>query len=174
MFSSITNNIVRFLLLTFVQVMILNNIHLHGLFNPYIYPLFILLLPIETPIWIVLLLGFGSGWVIDFYSHTGGLHASATTLVAFMRAPLLKLLRPAGGYQLEDRPTIASLGFAWFISYSAVLIFTHHLFLFIAESFSFLQVTFVIEKIAVSSLVSVCIIVILQYLFYRRKVRTLQ
>jgi rod shape-determining protein MreD len=170
MFNSVVQNIIRFLLLTLVQVMVLNNIHLHGLFNPYIYPLFILMLPIETPVWLVLMLGFGSGWVIDFYSHTGGLHASATTLVAFLRSPILRLLRPAGGYQPEDKPAISSLGAA----YAAVLIVVHHLFLFIAESFSFLQFTFVMEKIFVSSLVSVSIMVILQYLFYRRKVRTLQ
>lgn len=174
MFSNVFQLVLRLLILTLVQVLILNNIHLHGLFNPYIYPLFILMLPIEMPVWLVLFLGFGSGWVIDFYSHTGGLHASATTLVAFLRTPMLRLLRPAGSYQPEDKPSISSLGAAWFISYASVLIVVHHLFLFIAESFSFLQFTFVLEKILISSLVSLIIIVMLQYLFYRRKVRALQ
>jgi len=173
MFSKITGNFLRFINLTLVQVIVLNNVHLHGLFNPYIYPLFILLLPIETPAWLVLVLGFFSGWVIDLYAHTGGVHASASVLTAFLRPLMLRLLKPAAGYQPEDRPTVSSMGFLWFFTYCSILIFIHHLWLFIIETFSFTQFIFVIEKIVISSLVSIAIIIILQYLFYRRRVPTI-
>jgi len=173
MLSNIFSIIIRFVLLTFAQVMVLNNIHLHGLFNPYIYPLFILLLPLETPTWLLLFLGFFSGLVIDWYSHTGGLHASASVLIAFIRPAMLNLLKPTGGYLPEDRPTISSMGFTWFLTYCSILVFIHHLFLFIIETFSLTQFVFVMEKILVSSVVSIAIMVILQYLFYRRKQRAL-
>ena len=171
MFSSISVNLLRFIILTFMQVMVLDNIHLHGLFNPYIYPLFILMLPLEAPAWFVIMLGFFSGWVIDLYSHTGGVHASASVLTAFLRPYLLQLLKPTVGYQPEDRASVSSMGFLWFFTYCSILIFLHHLWLFIAESFSFTQFIFVLEKIAVSSAVSIAIILILQYLFYRRNSR---
>jgi len=171
MFSKAFVNFLRFLILTFVQVMILDNVHLHGLFNPYIYPLFILMLPLETPPWLVIVLGFFSGWVIDFYSHSGGVHASASVLTAFLRPFMLRLLKPVVGYQPEDRVAISSMGFLWFFTYCSILIFIHHLWLFIVESFSFTQFIFVIEKIAISSLVSIAIIIMLQYVFYRRRVR---
>lgn len=173
MFSRITVNLLRFIILTLVQVMVLDHIHLHGLFNPYIYPLFILMLPIETPAWLVLVLGFFSGWTIDLFAHTGGVHASATVLTAFLRPFMLRLIKPAVGYQPEDRPAISSMGFLWFFTYTSILIFIHHLWLFIIETFSFTQFIFAIQKIAVSSVVSIAIIIILQYLFYRRKARSL-
>jgi rod shape-determining protein MreD len=174
MLSKIFPNFMRFILLTFVQVMILNNMHLHGLFNPYLYPLFILLLPLETPTWLLLFLGFFSGWVIDWYAHTGGLHAAASVLMAFVRRPMLNLIKPTSGYLPEDRPTISSMGFTWFITYCSILIFIHHFFLFMIETFSFAQFIFVIGRIILSTIVSITIMVILEYLFYRRKVRTIQ
>jgi rod shape-determining protein MreD len=173
MFNNISVNLFRFVMLTAVQVLVLDNIHLHGLFNPYIYMLFILMLPLETPAWLVLILGFFSGWVIDSYAHSGGVHASATVLTAFLRPFILRLLKPAAGYQPEDRPSVSSLGFLWFFTYCSVLIFIHHLWLFIVESFSFTQFFFVFQKIAVSSMVSIVIVLSLQYLFYRRKERAL-
>jgi rod shape-determining protein MreD len=173
MFNNISVNLFRFVMLTAVQVLVLDNIHLHGLFNPYIYMLFILMLPLETPAWLVLILGFFSGWVIDSYAHSGGVHASATVLTAFLRPFILRLLKPAAGYQPEDRPSVSSLGFLWFFTYCSVLIFIHHLWLFVVESFSFTQFIFVLQKIAVSSMVSIVIVLSLQYLFYRRKERAL-
>ena len=173
MFSKITINFLRFVLLTLVQVLLLDNIHLHGLFNPYIYMLFIFMLPIETPVWLVLVLGFFSGWVIDFYSHSGAIHASASVMTASVRPALLRLLKPAAGYQPEDRPSASSMGFLWFFTYCSILIFIHHLWLFVVESFSFTQVVFVIQKLVISSAISIVIIISLQYLFYRRKARAL-
>lgn len=171
MLSSIISYIIRFALLVFAQVMILNNVHLHGLFNPYIYPLFILLLPIEMPAGLVLIIGFFSGLVIDLYSNSLGMHAAATTVVAFLRPYMINLLRPAAGYQPEDKPTIASMGFFWFIIYAAVLVFMHHLVFFMLETLSFNQFLFVVSKIAVSAAVSLALMITLQYLFYRRKKR---
>jgi rod shape-determining protein MreD len=172
MFNRITGNIIRFVLLVFVQVTILNNIHLHGLFNPYIYPLFILLLPLEMAPWLLIFIGFFTGLVIDFYSNTLGMHAAATTLLAFLRPYIINLLKPAAGYQPEDKPTISSMGFFWFITYASFLVLTHHLVLFMIETLSFRQFLFVISKIAVSTVISISLMVILQYLFYRRRVKS--
>lgn len=169
MFSSIIGYLLRFAALVFVQVMILNNVHLHGLFNPYIYPLFILLLPFEMPTLLVLVVGFLCGLVIDFYSSSLGLHAAATTLMAFLRPQMISLLKPAAGYQPEDRPTISSMGFLWFLVYASVLVFIHHCAFFMMETFSFHQFLFVISKMAVSTVVSLVMIIALQYLFYKRR-----
>ena len=169
MFSSIIGYLLRFIILAFAQVMILNNVHLHGLFNPYIYPLFILLLPFEMSALLVLIIGFLSGLAIDFYSNSLGLHAAATTFMAFVRPQMISLLKPAAGYQPEDRPTISSMGFLWFVVYASVLIFMHHCVFFMLETFSFHQALFVISKMAVSTVISIVIIIALQYLFYKRK-----
>jgi rod shape-determining protein MreD len=67
MINNIITSILRFVVLILVQVLILNNIHLGGYINPYLYVLFILLLPIETPKWAVLILAFFLGLGVDIY-----------------------------------------------------------------------------------------------------------
>jgi len=66
------------------------------------------------------------------------------------------------------------MGFVWFITYCSILVLIHHIALFILETFSLSQFIFVMEKILISSLVSVTIMVILQYLFYKRARRAIQ
>src|SRR5580658_7192394 len=118
MTTNILVQLFRFIILVGIQVLVLNNLELNGVFNPYIYPLFILLLPINTPKWLLLLLGFGTGLVIDMFSNTMGMHAAATTLLAYMRPYILNVLQPSGGYEPEDKPTLSNMGFRWFITYS--------------------------------------------------------
>lgn len=161
----------RFLVLVAVQVLILNNLQLNGVFNPYIYPLFILLLPINTPNWLLLLLGFGTGITIDLFSNTMGMHAAATTLLAFMRPQVLKLIRPSGDYQPEDKPTLGYMGFRWFITYISLLIIVHHLCFFFLETLGFPQIIFILTKIIVSTLLSISLIVVSEYLFIRKKLK---
>jgi hypothetical protein len=165
MFSKISGNVVRFAALVFVQVMILNNIHLHGLFNPYIYPLFILLLPIETSAWLLLFLDSSQDLQLISIPILSACSA-ATTLLAFLRPYMIGILKPAAGYQPEDKPTISGMGFLWFITYASFLVIIHHLFFFIIETLSFRQFLFVISKIVVSTVISLALMVMVQYLFY--------
>ena len=80
--NQILKNIIRFVVLVFIQVAILNNIQISGFINPYMYVLFILLLPFETPNWILLVLSFFLGLSIDIFSNTLGMHASASVFMA--------------------------------------------------------------------------------------------
>ena len=58
-------NIVKYgaicILLVLFQGLILNNIEFGGYIVPFLYVVFILALPFETPNWLVLLIGFGLG-----------------------------------------------------------------------------------------------------------------
>ena len=75
----------RFFFLVFFQVLILNNIQLGGYINPYFYIYFILLLPFETPRWLLLILSFLLGLTIDVFVNTPGVNAAACVLMAFAR-----------------------------------------------------------------------------------------
>ena len=72
MIKVIPRNIFRIVILVFFQVYILNNIQFSGAVNPYFYVLFVLLLPFETPGWILLSLAFILGLTIDIFSNTPG------------------------------------------------------------------------------------------------------
>ena len=98
MYKDYLRYILIFILLLLIQLLVLNNINLGGYINPYVYLLFILLLPYGTPRWVLLLVGFFTGLVVDYFSNTLGLHASATLILAFfgpsLTAPIPHLKPP--------------------------------------------------------------------------------
>src|SRR5674476_97570 len=84
--------IIMFVVLVLVQVLILNNIQFSGLINPYMYILFILLLPFTIPGYLLLGLSFLLGISIDIFTNTPGIHAGATVLLGFMRPGIAMLI----------------------------------------------------------------------------------
>lgn len=170
MIRDLFNIILRFIFLVLLQVLILNQVVLHGLITPYIYPLFILLLPLRTPKWLLLFLGLAMGVTIDTFSNTGGIHAFATVFLAFIRPFIIKMLTPPDDYESDDKPTIKSLGFSWFLLYTVSGILLHHAVFFIILILNFAHPEFLILKIVLSSIVSIGIILLLQLLFYPKKI----
>ena len=67
MINLYVRNIGRFIVLVLFQVLVLNNIQFSGYVNPFMYVLFILLLPFETPRWLLLLSGFLLGLSVDIF-----------------------------------------------------------------------------------------------------------
>ncbi|GDX52623.1 rod shape-determining protein MreD [Bacteroidota bacterium] len=163
--------LIRFVVLVLIQVLILNNLLLPGVFNPYIYPLFLLLLPIRMPIWLLLLVGFVAGLTIDLFSNTMGMHAAASVLLCFMRPQVLKLIEPSGGYEQTDKPSLSHMGFRWFATYASILVVIHHLFFFFIETLEFGQFGFMLLKILLSTSLSLLIIFLTEFFFIRRKSR---
>ena len=98
MIKVLPRNLLRFAVLVLVQVLILNNIQISGYLNPYVYVLFVLLLPFETPNWLLLVVAFLLGLSIDLFSQTPGIHAFATVFMAFFRPFILNVLSPRDGY----------------------------------------------------------------------------
>jgi rod shape-determining protein MreD len=170
MIKQIPRLVINFIILVFLQVLILNNIQLGGFINPYVYILFILILPFETPKWLLLVLGFLLGLSIDLFSNTIGMHSSATVFIAFLRPFVLKIISPRDGYDSETYPTVSFYGVNWFLKYSVILVFAHHLFLFYIEVFKFSGFFNTLLRVILSSMLSLIIIFISQY-FYRRDIR---
>ena len=166
MISNIIKYGTSFFLLVLFQGLILNNIEMGGFINPYLYILFILILPFETPNWLVLILGFTVGVCIDSFSSTMGMHASATVFLAFCRVFLLKLLKPRGGYEFNATPTLQSMGLTWFFIYAAALTLLHHLFLFYVESFKFSQFFSTLGRTLLSTIFTLALVFITQLFQY--------
>lgn len=162
----IIRNILRFIVLLFLQVFVLDNIHLGGYINPYLYILFVLLLPFETPGWLLLTSSFALGLGVDMFSGTGGIHAASITLIAFLRPFVLGLIASSREYEPGINPGIADLGIRWFVSYAAALTLIHHFALFFLEIFSFADFFDTLRRLLSSSFVTFILIVTVQYLFY--------
>jgi len=160
-----------FILLILLQGLILNNIEMGGYINPYLYVLFILILPFETPKWLSLILGFTLGLSIDIFTSTIGMHTSATVFMAFARIYLLNILRPRDGYEFNTTPSLQDMGLNWFAMYSSILIFLHHLFLFYVESFKFSQIFSTLWRVILSTIFTILLVFIVQLFNYKNKNR---
>ncbi|HBF88291.1 MAG TPA: rod shape-determining protein MreD [Bacteroidales bacterium] len=168
MISLLSQNIFRFIGLVLLQVFILNNIQFSGYFNPFLYTLFILLLPFEIPTWFLLILSFILGVTVDVFSNTLGLHTAATVFMGFLRPYVLKVLSPRDGYEPGTLPKIGNFGLSWFLKYSIALVFAHHFMLFFLEVFGFDNFFSTIFRIIASSIFTISLIILSQYITYRK------
>jgi rod shape-determining protein MreD len=170
MLNDILSNIGRFVFLVLLQGIILNDLNLfEGMAIPYLYVLFILLLPIETPRWLELLLGLFCGLAIDMFTNTVGIHASACVFLAYVRPLYMKAIAPRDGYEFGQRPSIPDLGFVWFFKYAAVLILLHHTWLFFVEVYSFKGFFTTLLRILLSTIFTLSLAILSQYLVFTRR-----
>ena len=156
-----------FILLVLFQGLILNNIEFGGYVVPFLYVVFILMLPFETPNWMVLIIGFVLGITIDSFTSTLGMHTSATVFIAFCRAYLLKLVEPRGGYEFNSKPNVQIMGLTWYLLYASILVFLHHIFLFYVESFKFTQFFYTFGRAIASTFFTMVLVVIVQLFNYK-------
>lgn len=169
MITEILRNIFRFIILVLVQVLVIKNIELGRFINPFVYVLFIIVLPFETPKWALLFIGFALGITIDMFYDTAGIHAAACVFMAYIRPGVLKLFSPRDGYESGTQPTVQYLGIPWFLSYSGILIVLHHLILFYLEIFRFSEFFTTLLRVIISSFFTLILIIVIQYLFNRKK-----
>ena len=163
--------IIRFVVLVLLQVLVINHIRLGGYVHPYIYMIFIMLLPFSTPKWQLLVLGFALGLTVDLFSGTLGLHAGATTLMAFCRPSIIKLVSGNQKFENITEPNLGQLGGIWFFRYALCMVFIHHLALFFLESFSFRLIGQVMLRILLSVPVSIFLIMMILFIFKTEKRR---
>ena len=164
------NSILRFglifILLVLAQILLFNNIQFSGYVNPYIYIMFILLLPAEIPAALTLFLSFGIGIVIDFYSGSVGMHAFASTFAGFVRPFVLRSISPRDGYTPGEQLSMLNYGFRWFLLYAAIIVFVHHAVLFFVEAFRIIDFLRTFFRIILSTVFSLTFIMIIE--FYRK------
>lgn len=162
-------NILRFIFLVFFQVLILNSINLYGYINPYFYVYFILLLPFETPKWLLLLLSFIIGLTIDLFSNTPGLNAAACVMMGFARPFVISSISSGNEFMAGIHPALRNQGVKWFMYYTIILVVIHHSALFFLDVLRFSEFFATIYRIILSSIFTILLIFIAEYLFYTRE-----
>ena len=167
MIIEILRIIFRFIILIAVQVLILNHVEISGYINPFLYVLFILMLPVRIPRTVLLLIAFATGLCIDVFSNTAGMHAAACVLMAYMRPGWLKIIAPRDGYDAEAVPSVKRFGFQWFIIYSSVMVLIHHVYLFFIEVFRLNEFFSTLLRVILSSIGTFTFLYVIQFLFYK-------
>ena len=159
----------RFIILVLLQIVVLNNIQLSGFINPYLYVLFILMLPVKMPKLLLIFISFLTGLCIDIFSNTMGMHAAACVFMAFSRPGVLRIIAPREGYEAEATPSVKDMSFNWFLLYAGVLIILHHLFLFYTEVFRFSELFTTLLRVLASSLATLALVIMCQFLFAKSR-----
>lgn len=130
----------------------------------FIYPLFILGLPIKTPRPAMLTLAFFLGLIIDIFYTTPGVHAGATVAMAFARPYVLGMLEPRTGYNVNVIPSKYHQGINWYLGYSGILLFVHIFIYYVLEVFTFVYFLEIWLKTIFTFLFTLIFVLIYQYL----------
>ena len=173
--SDLVKNTFRFAIFILVQVYVLNKIpHLHKYIVPYIYYLFILWLPFSITRLGLLIIGFFTGLVLDYFTMTPGLHTAACVLIAYARPFIINLLIPKDTAEFNYRePSPRAMGWAPYGVYILVLTLLHHTYLTLLEWLQFGGfLTFIIKTLSTTG-ISLLLILTVELLFPRKiKYRT--
>lgn len=158
---------ILFISLIAVQLLVFNNIQFSGYVNPYVYVLFILLLPYKTSGWALLILGFLTGLSIDVFNNTQGMHSSATLFMAFVRPYVLNRFASRDNSDKAGIPNIANNGFNWFVQYTILMVLIHHFSLFYLEAFSLSNFFVTLGRTLLSTVFSSAVIILSQFFVFR-------
>ena len=165
--NALLNNIARFILLLAAQIVIFNNFNLFGFINPYPYVLFIILYPVNSNRNGLLLAGFLLGITMDLFCNSGGVHAAACVVLAYLRPQIFKF---AFGLSYEYQTVklnevLTPERFSFIIS--AIII--HHVVLFFLEIFSFILIFEMLFRTLLSTIFTIIISIIIIYLIKPKK-----
>lgn len=163
--------IVSFFIYLLYQVLILQNVVLFHTAFCFLYVAYLLLLPVETNPLALMGIGFIMGFAVDMFYDSLGLHAFACVLIMYLRNYWLNNLTPQGGYDSNDVPSLALNGLQWFTVYATPMVLVHHSVLFFTEAGGFGMFWFTLWKIITSTLFTLIVILIAQFLFPSRRPR---
>jgi hypothetical protein len=125
----------------------------------FVYVAFLLLLPRRKEgLSLLLLISFATGLLIDAFYNSMGTHAFASVLMVYSRAFLLKLMLPAGSYEVAMQLTLSNLGWKRFSIFSLILIGVHHAALFLLDAGSIILFFLAMRKVVFSTLLTYVVV----------------
>lgn len=157
-----------FLLLLLLQILIFNNINVWGYLNPYVYVLFILMLPMNYSRASVLVLAFIMGFCVDIFENSGGIHIAASVFLGWIRRPLLRVATQKRGVDFENL-RIGRLSFSNFALYTILGVFIHHFLLFLIESYRLADIGTVMVRTLVSTTFTFIFVILVHLWNFRKK-----
>lgn len=165
--SALFVNIFRFILLLAVQIIIFNNMNLFGYITPYPYILFIILYPVNSNKFGLLLASFFLGILMDLFSNSGGIHTTACLILAYYRPYIFRFsFGVSYEYQTIKLNDVLTPERFSFILLSAVI---HHFTLFILEAFKFSFILDILLRTVLSTIFTIIICIIIIYLIKPNK-----
>lgn len=162
------NKVLAAILLFLLQIVIFNHLD----FSRFLYPQIFILILISLPPYLnrswQVLIAFLVGIIADFFVSTPGLHASACLLLIMFRMFMFRR------YDLDEiiankaSINIHSMAMDKYIYISLSMVLVYHVYAFALESVGAIDFLNYTITTLLSSVVSFLIILLIQFLFYRR------
>ncbi len=146
--KQLQSQILRFVLLVIIQIVILKQIPIEFGGFPlllFLYPLFLILMPTDSPKQLLIIMGFVIGITLDmFYDSPLGVHAGAGVFTGFVRGFGLRLVG------VEETklpvPSIAALEFGKFARFAGFLLLVHIFVYYVFDVFTFVFIKEILLK----------------------------
>lgn len=167
---NITNIVTTFivaLIFLFFQIYLMSYMSILNVAIPFIFYLFLFMLPLSVPAPIEFAIGFITGLIVDISANSPGLNASAL-LFALGAKRLMIPLTASSNIRDTGVISLSSQNFLWYVTYLMVLIFVHSTAYFMLEAFSFGNFGRTLLKIITSTLYSFALNYIICITFYKK------
>lgn len=151
-----------FLLVLLAQVFLLRDVGIGGLAFLYIYTYVVIKAPIDLNRSLLVTLAFFIGWLVDVFYDTHGLHAFSLVLIAYIRPIILNFLTPANGYDDRSKISLKEMTWLWFLPYVGLMLFIHHISLFLLEASDWSLFGLSLVKIVCSTLFGLLVFVLIE------------
>ena len=156
-------SIFQFFLLLFIQSFLINQINLFGFINPTLYLLFLIVYRLDANPTLLIILGFALGLLLDLLTQGAGGHTIASLTIAFLR-PFIIRFSFGVNYDVPMGMIKGSL-LTQRLLYLSLIIFVHHLVLFIIIYFSFENILSILKNTLFTSFFTFILVYICLGLF---------
>lgn len=167
---SIKEQILNLLFLLVVQLPLVHRITLFDRAFAFFYVGFLLLLPRTLSRSYLMVVGFFSGLLVDIFTDTPGIHASASVFILFIRNFWLSII--VDDPQEAINLNIFTLKKTNFLFFVFPLVFIHHFTIFFIENGGFHSFGLVVSKVFFSAVFSTVIISIVNFVVASKKGRS--
>lgn len=153
------------IVLILLQIFILDQLSIAMWLRPMLFPLIVILLPMEwRTIW-VLLISLAVGVVMDMSLGGVGLYTATLLPLAIIRRTTMYLTTRRGLEPGDQTSLMSRLGLRQLMFYVAAMILLHHAMFFLLETLSLENVLHLVATILLSSLLSIIIALPIVHLF---------
>lgn len=167
---SIIRLILAFFAYLLLQVLLFNGLTLFNFVTPFVFLLYLFMLPLSVPTTLTYLLAFGMGLLIDSVSETymSGLHAFSALLAVACRKQILNITLPAS-FRESNEVAWQDQSHVWYAIYLLPLIFIHHLAYYFLEAFSFAHFFRTLFQVISGTIYTFVVCYALSIIFYKRR-----
>lgn len=158
----------RMLLLVVVQLLILDNIHLFGYATPLLLGYMIICCRKSSSRVSLLLWGFVTGFLFDWFSNTMGMGTAGMTLLAFVQPLLLDQFMPKDETD-KFRPTLKTMGLLSYSIYAFSSFLILHFVFYFLEAFSLADFWLTLAAIIIGALVSTGLTLLIELIAHEKK-----